>query len=208
MSLSGRNFASASVPSGSAETRRLELRRQLAPGPQIAAMAPEHALEQAVELGHGRAERLDRDRAEIELLRRHDAARLGPERHLLQHRHRLLHMHEKQPAIAEVERRARRAVELEHVGLDQLELRHRLAARRSASAWAPSAPSISMPVTRPSGPTRSAISRITAPGPEPTSRQLMPGFEADPVEHFLGRPLPHHRLIAQALIFVTSRAWI
>ena len=128
MSLSGRYFTSAQGAVGDAETRRLELRGQLAACPQIPPMASEHALEQAIELGHGGAERLDGDGAEIELLRHQHPARLGPGRHLLQGRHGVLHMHEEEAAEGEIERRAGHGVEREHVGFDQVELRAALRA--------------------------------------------------------------------------------
>jgi hypothetical protein len=85
-------------------------------------MAPEHALEQAIELGHGGTERLDRDRAEIELLRRHDPARLGPVQHALERRDRVLHMHEEEPAIGEVEGRALHRLDRQRIGCDDVEI--------------------------------------------------------------------------------------
>ena len=96
--------------------------------------------------------------------------------HLLQRRHRVLHMHEEQPAEGEIERRAGHGVELRARRLRSARTGRRLARGDRRAPGAASLPSISMPVTRPCGPTRSAISRITAPGPAPTSRQLMPGL--------------------------------
>jgi hypothetical protein len=73
----------------------------------------EHALEQAVELAHGRAGRLDGDGTEIELLRHHHAARLGPRRHFFEDGDGVAHMHEQEPAEGEVERHAGRRLKLE-----------------------------------------------------------------------------------------------
>ena len=100
-------------PDGYVHTRRvkprgLELRRQLSPGPEVPAMTPKHPLEQAVEFAHGPTRRLDGDRAEIELLRHHHAARLGPRRHLLEDRDGVAHMHEEEPAEGQLEGRAGR----------------------------------------------------------------------------------------------------
>ena len=155
------------------EPCRLKLRRQLPSGAHIPPIPPEHPLEHSVELAHGRARRLDGDRAEIELLCHHHASWLSPGRHFFEDGDRIAHLHEQEPAVGEVERRACRLLEFEKIGCDLLELGSAFAAE-ILQASAPSAPSISMPVTVPSGPTRSAISRITAPGPAPTSRQLMP----------------------------------
>src|SRR6185312_15237575 len=121
-------------------------------------MGSEHALEQAIKLDHGGTERLNGDRAEIELLHRDHAARLCPRLHLLKHCDRILQMHEEDPAEHEVERRPGHRFELKHVGIDLLKL-GAFAGRRAESAWAPSLASMSMPVTLPCGPTRSAISR-------------------------------------------------
>ena len=176
MSLSGRNFASASVPSGTPDAGRLELRRQLAPGPQVSAVGPEHALEQAVELGHRRA---DAARPRWRRNRTPAPPRCRPAWS------RTASSPAPPPAPAYASgtagnssgRTARRAaVERGHIGLDRARTRRRLARGDRRAPGRRAAPSISMPVTRPCGPTRSAISRITAPGPEPTSRQLMPGL--------------------------------
>src|SRR5262245_65245185 len=101
---------------------RLKLHRQLASGVHIPPIPPEHPLEHSVELAHGRARRLDGDRAEIEFLCHHHASWLGPGRHFFEDGDRIAHLHEQEPAEGEVERRACRLLEFEKIGCDLLEL--------------------------------------------------------------------------------------
>ncbi len=111
-------------------------------------------------------------------------------------------MHEKEPAVSEIEGRARRGVELKHVGFDQRKLCSPLGAEVGERV------SAKLAVDLDAG---DAAFSADAIGHEPhhgaRSRahieRAHPGGEADPVEHLLGRPLPHERLIAQALIFVS-----
>src|SRR4030095_17105216 len=85
-------------------------------------MSAEHALDQASELSHGGTERLDGYGAEIDLLRRTDTARLGPVEHAFERRDRLRHMHEEQPAIGEVERRAGHSLDRQRIARDDVEI--------------------------------------------------------------------------------------
>ncbi len=108
-------------------------------------------------------------------------------------------MHQEKPAIGEVERRARYLLERQHVGLDHLERGAALSAEVGERLGAECAVDLD--------------AGDAARGPDPIGHQphdrawarahieaAHAGLEADPVEHLLGRALPHRRLIAQTLI--------